>query len=413
MNSAGQLTGFVSLKRDVTEEVKLEARLRQAQKMEAIGNLAGGIAHDFNNILGAIIGYTELYKDQVRDLPKVYHGMEQVLKAALRARDLVQQILTFSRKTEPRKSPTTVIPIVKEITKFLRASLPANIEIRHSLNATSDLILADPSQIHQVLMNLCTNAGHAMAQTGGILEIGLDEVYILENDYFEFSTLESGRYLHLSVLDTGHGIMPEHLDKIFDPYFTTKSIGEGTGLGLAVVHGIVKDHCGEIRVYSNVGKGTVFHVYLRMIEKRPAKEGPLQPAALPRGKETILFVDDERMLADLGKLLLEELGYTVLAETDAVAAVREFKRRKDVIDLVITDKTMPQMTGLAVAREIRAIRPDVPVILCSGFQTVEDIQAQSDLGILHFINKPIMKHVMAHKVREVLNQKQGMGETPA
>ncbi len=403
-DTKGSVVGAIETIRDVTERVRMEHQFHQAQKMEAIGALAGGIAHDFNNILGAIMGYAELYREQVRDRPKVHHAMGEVFKAAVRAKDLVQQILTFSRRTVQEKRPTAVIPIIQEVAGFIRASLPKTIEIRQKLNVSSDMILADDTQVHQVLMNLCTNAGQAMADKGGILEIGLEEVLIGEKEHWRVPSLPIGRYLRLDVRDTGHGIPQEDLGKIFDPYFTTKGIGEGTGLGLAVVHGIVKDHGGEIKVYSEIGKGALFSVYWPLMEKPEDVIRPHAEPDLSGGDERLLLIDDEEPLACLVKEFLEGLGYRVVSETDPLKAVEEFRRNSDEFDLVITDKTMPHMTGFDVVRELRKIRADIPVILCSGFQEKDDQGKQTALGIRFFIMKPVRMQELAETVRKALNR---------
>ncbi len=400
----GEIIGVIQTAQDITERIRLESQLRQSQKMEAIGTLAGGIAHDFNNILGAIMGYTELYMNQVLDRPKVHSGMEQVLKAAMRAWDLVQQILTFSRRTVQEKKPTMIVPIIKEASRFLRASLPTTIEIKQTLKATSDVVIADPTQMHQVLMNLCTNAAHAMMETGGTLEIVLEEVFIGHEQQRHFPSLANGSYLKLSFRDTGHGIKPENLDRIFEPYYTTKTKGEGTGLGLAVVHGIIKEHGGEIKVYSEVGRGTVFDIYLPSVERPTEARRNAEGIILQKGSERILFIDDEQALVNLGKDLLENLGYKVAAMTDPIEAMEAFRKDKDAFDLVITDKTMPHMTGFDVAQEIRGHRVDIPIILCSGFQEKEDSEKLLFYGINYFIVKPISMKKLAIAVRAVLDK---------
>jgi PAS domain S-box-containing protein len=410
-DGAGNVAGIEGTFRDITERKqaeedrkKLESRLIQAQKMEAIGTLAGGIAHDFNNILSAIMGYTELYQDAVRDQPKVYEHTKQVLSAANRAKDLVKQILAFSRKSEHEKKPIILSPIVKEVVKFLRASLPTTIEIKQRINENLDAIMADPTQMHQVLMNLCTNAGHAMKETGGILEIGLKEAVIHADNLLRHPALKSGRYLELCIRDTGHGISQENQEKIFEPYFTTKEKGEGTGLGLAVVHGIVKDHGGEISVYSEVGKGTIFRAYLPLIEKKAEGKKDVEEA-VPWGKgETILYIDDEHMIVDASRQVMEQLGYKVVTETDPVKAIELFKAGRDTFDLVITDKTMPHLTGFDLAREIRRIRADIPLLICSGFQEKEDMEKLKILGISRLISKPIRKFTLAKAIRDVLDK---------
>ncbi len=397
--------------RDMTEHIRsqkererLQSQLIQAQKMEAIGNLAGGIAHDFNNILTGIMGYTEFYMDAVRDRPKVHQGMEQVLKAAERARDLVRQVLTFSRKTEHVKKPVILAQIVDEVVHFMRASLPTTIEMNPQISARSDVILGDPSQLHQVLVNLCTNAGHAMKDKGGILYIGLNKVVIDEDDLLKTPPIKHGRYLLLTVRDTGHGISRGNLERIFEPYFTTKEKGEGTGLGLAVVHGIVKDHGGEIRVYSEEGHGTSFNVYLPLMEHRTEEQSDLVEAVLPGKGETILFVDDEQMIVDLNREVLENLGYRVVTETDPVKAIQVFKDGSNAFDLVITDKTMPHLTGFDVARAVKDIRADIPVLLCSGFQEKGDTERIADIGISKLMIKPTKKSVLARTIRDALDE---------
>jgi len=270
---------------------------------------------------------------------------------------------------------------------------------------TSDVIMADATQMHQVLMNLCTNAGHAMLEKGGVLEIRLEEVLIGREEQWRFPSLVGGRCLKLDVNDTGHGIKAENMEKIYEPYFTTKGKGEGTGLGLAVVHGIVKEHGGEIRAYSEVSRGTLFSVYLPLLEKWADAIPPVAGAALSGGSERILFIDDEDILANLGKEMLEILGYKVVAETDPAKAIELFRKEKDAFNLVITDKTMPHMTGFDVAQELREIREDIPVILCSGFQGKEDLEKQSTFDISCFIIKPIRMHILAETIRNVLDKR--------
>jgi len=372
--------------------------------MEAVGTLAGGIAHDFNNILSGIMGYAELCLKAVPDRPKVLHNMEQVLKAAERAKDLVRQILTFSRKTEHDKKPIALSYIVKDVVKFMRASLPTTIEIIQKINVISDVITADTTQMHQVLMNLCTNAGHSMKETGGVLEVGLNEVVINAQNILHRPPLRHGRYLELSVRDTGHGISQENLGRIFEPYYTTKGKGEGTGLGLAVVHGIVKDHGGEIRVYSEVGKGSIFRVYLPLVEKQEEYRADEEEHIFPGQGEKILFVDDEEMVVDLNKELLEGLGYRVFAETDPLKAIEAFRKDSESFDLVITDKTMPHMTGFDVAQEIRNIRPEIPVVICSGFYKKEDMEKLKDLTNCLSTTKPVRMNVLAKTVRDALGK---------
>ncbi len=403
-NSAGAITNFVAVKRDVTQEMKMEKQVRQSQKMEAIGTLAGGIAHDFNNILAAIMGYTELSLEKMDDRPTSYRNLTQVLNAAHRARDLVQQILAFSRQTEQEKRPMKVIPILKEVCKFLRASLPSTIEINQQIGSMQDLVMSDPTLIHQVIMNLCTNAGHVMRDTGGVLDVIVDTVVLRNDDLLHHPGLSAGHYLKLSVKDTGAGIPPENIDRIFEPYFTTKEQGEGTGLGLAVVHGIVEDHQGEIKVYSEVGAGTTFTVLLPMVEMQDTAPERTKKAEPPGGTERILYIDDEKDLVIIGKTILERLGYRVVAHTVVADALEEFQKEKDAFDLVITDKTMPHFTGFDLAREVKVIRADIPIILCTGFNDEADPEKSRAAGINDIINKPLNKKVLAETIRTVLDR---------
>jgi PAS domain S-box-containing protein len=402
---------FTARTRADEERKKLQEQLQQAQRMEAIGTLAGGIAHDFNNILTGIIGYTDLYINEVRDRPEVHHGMTQVLQAGNRAKDLITQILTFSRKTVREKIPITLGPIVNEIVKFMRASLPTTIEIRKHVEAVSGAVMADPSQMHQVLMNLCTNAGFAMKDTGGLLTIELRESAVAQENLDHHPTMKPGRYLQLTVRDTGYGISEENLGRIFDPYFTTKEKGEGTGLGLAVVDGIVKDHGGEIDVESKPGQGTVFRIYLPLMEQQSVEERKTADVlSLGRG-ERILFVDDEKIAVELSGEMFEKLNYRVTAERDPVQALELFRKDSGAFDLVITDKTMPHMTGFDLARAIRGIRADIPVLICSGLQEAGDQEKLAALGISRMLMKPIPMKVLAGAVRDILDGNGGTPET--
>jgi PAS domain S-box-containing protein len=385
------------------EKEKLEARLRQAHKMEAIGTLAGGIAHDFNNILGIILGNTELALDDVPEWNPAQQNLKEVRDACMRAKDLVRQILAFTRKTEQGLKAVRVGPLVEEALRLLRASIPTTIEIRHNIAAESDTVMADGTQIHQVLMNLCTNAAQAMKETGGVLEIALVDEGLSEDDVWKYESLTPGRYVRLTVSDTGPGIDPNVLDRIFDPYFTTKGIGEGTGMGLSVVHGIVKNHRGSVRVETEVGKGTSFHVLL----PRTGEEeigGTESVEGFPTGRERILFVDDEAALARMGQQILERLGYQVESNTNPAEALAVFRENSDRFDLVITDMTMPQMTGESLARELMAIRPDIRIVLCTGYSHIMDEEKARSIGIRGFIMKPLSKSDMARTVRKVLDE---------
>jgi signal transduction histidine kinase/ligand-binding sensor domain-containing protein/CheY-like chemotaxis protein len=382
-----------------------QQRLVQAQKMEAIGTLAGGIAHDFNNILGAIIGYTELVLDDLPKGTRLQKNIQYVLSGAERAAELVKQILAFSRKAVQERKPLILSKIVEDALNLLRSSLPATIEIRRDIRTKTGTILGDPTQIHQVMMNLGTNAAHAMKEKGGILEVTLDEAVLDEETAAKQHNIKPGPYLRLTVSDTGHGIAKVVMKRIFEPYFTTKKIGEGTGMGLAVVHGIVKGHGGNISVYSEPGKGTTFNMFFPEIETPVKTQSPLKEKP-PGGIERILLVDDETSLAEVGTQMLERLGYKVKGIANPIDALETFREKPNHFQLVISDLTMPHMTGIQLAQEILSIRPDIPVILCSGYSaslTEDQIKA---LGISEFIMKPVIKSELAQVVRRVLDKKQ-------
>jgi len=388
-------------KRDEQERKRLEAQLQQSQKLEAIGTLAGGIAHDFNNILGAVMGYAELALHEVDKASTPYQYLHEVLHAGSRAKDLVKQILTFSRQTEQEQTPVLVKLIAKEVVKLLRASLPATIEIRHDIQSDA-LVMGDPTQIHQVIMNLCTNAGYAMQARGGRLEVSLLELELDEESAANYPNLKSGPYLKLTVGDTGPGIPAHDLDRIFEPFFTTKEKGEGTGMGLAVVHGIVTGHGGDIFVHSEPEQGATFTVFFPAVEKRIEPANRIDPP-IPTGTERILFVDDEAALANAGKHMLESLGYEVVVRTGSDEALELFNARPDRFDLVITDMTMPGLTGDELARVMMQIRSDIPVILCTGFSARISEEKSLALGIRAYITKPVLKRQIGETVRKVLD----------
>ena len=400
-DSAGEITRYVAVMRDVTEELEKEKQLRQSQKMEAIGTLAGGIAHDFNNILSAVIGYSEILLDKIKKEDSLSEDLQEILTAGVRAKDLVKQILTFSRQAEHELQPVQVSLIVKEALKLLRASMPSTIEIRRNIQS-DDTVMADPTQIHQILMNLCTNAEHAMRGRRGVLEVKLNSVDLDEKFLIGQTDAVPGRFLRLTVKDSGHGMTSEVMEKIFDPFFTTKEREEGTGMGLAVVHGIVKNHGGIIMVSSESEKGTTFSVYL------PATEMDMKPDSkirqpLPTGTEHILFVDDEKTLVDLGKATLNRHGYEVTTRTSSIEALELMKSRPHDFDLVVTDLTMPNMTGKELAEEIIRVRTEIPIILCSGFSTKLTEEKAKVIGIRAFIKKPVIQADLLTTVRRVLD----------
>ena len=388
------------LKREIEERKQVEKQLRQAQKMEAIGTLAGGIAHDFNNILAVILGFTEIALNMPEDT-RTQHWLKQVLKAGERAKELVQQILAFSRETEQERKPVRITPILKETLKLLSASLPATIEIREDV-AASGTILGDPTQIHQVLMNLCTNAAYAMREEGGVLTVSQSDVELDVEAAARYPNLPPGSYLRLIVSDTGHGMDRAVMERIFDPYFTTKEPNEGTGLGLSVVHGIVQSYGGVITVDSEPGKGTSFHVVLPRIDREDTPKAETF-APLPTGNERILFIDDEKMLVEMGQEMLESLGYDVVALTNSLEALETFRAQPDRFDLVITDQTMPHKTGAELGRELLRIRPDIPIILCTGFSEIITEKQAEATGIRRFLMKPILRREMAQTIRDLLD----------
>ena len=401
-DKAGTIRHYVTIERDVTHEADLEMQLRQVQKLEAIGTLAGGIAHDFNNILAAIMGYAEMALYDVPEETQGRRNLEQVLKAGYRGKDLVKQIITFSRRSEQERRPMLVSPVIKEILKLLRASLPTTIEIRPRIEAQAGMVLAEPTQIHQVLMNLCSNAAYAMREKGGVLEIRLAEVHTSSDDATLHPGLNPGPYMKLVVSDTGHGMDRATMERIFEPFFTTKKPGEGTGMGLAVVHGIVKSYEGAVVVESDPGKGTTFEVFLPRIEGDSLPEADAD-VPIPTGSERILFVDDEEDLVNMVQQMLKRLGYSVVAKTNSIEALEVFKTQPDEFSLVITDQTMPQMTGAGLAKELMSIRPDIPIILCTGFSEVISAEEAKALGIREFLMKPFAPREIAEIIRHVLD----------
>ncbi|MEE9148457.1 MAG: ATP-binding protein [Candidatus Tectomicrobia bacterium] len=392
------------------ERKRLEDWLRQSQKMEAIGTLAGGIAHEFNNVLMVMIGFTQMAIDDISPATPLYQNLQEVLTAGKRAKDLVRQILTFSRKSDHKRIPVPLPSLVHATLTLLRASLPTTIAIQQHIAPDAGTVLADPTQIHQILLNLCTNAEHAMREMGGILAIGLDHVEV--DDAFAVSRpeLQVGPHVRLTVRDTGHGMPPEVVERIFDPFFTTKGIGEGTGMGLAIVQGIVTSHGGAITVESRPGHGTTFAVYLPRITA--AAESEVYPEmSLPHGTGCILFVDDEETLARLGQGMLQRLGYDVVARTSSTKALEAFRAMPERFDLVITDQTMPHMTGEMLVKELQRIRPDIPIILCTGFSHVMHAEKAQALGIEAFLMKPVIARDLAVTIQQVLAQHHGQDDT--
>ncbi len=390
--------------RDITDRKRLENQLRQAQKMEAIGTLAGGIAHDFNNILAAIIGYTELATFDIPRTSPAWRNLQEVLTAGHRAKELVQQILTFSRPRDHRRQPVRLHLLVKETLNLLRATLPSTITINNQAVQNADSVLADPTQLHQVLMNLCTNAEHAMRSRGGNLDVGIESVDVDLTFALRHPPLQPGPHVRLTVRDTGHGIPPEVVDRIFEPFFTTKDVGEGSGMGLAVAHGIVTSHGGAITVDSTPDVGTTFAIYLPCIRDTSPPPGPVTDA-MPQGQGRILVVDDEDALTRMNQDMLERLGYEVVTCSSGPEALERFRAEPEHFDLVLTDQTMPALTGRMLTEELRRLRPDIPIVLCTGFSHVMNADKAREMGIDAFLLKPLSMQTLARTLQQILRQR--------
>ena len=401
--ASGEIPFVIEVITDVTERIAIEAQLRQAQKLEAIGTLAGGIAHDFNNLLTAILGFGEIVMEELPPGSLLRDEQAYVIMAGKRARDLVKQILTFSRRTDQQLEPQLLQFIVRETLALLRASLPSTIEIKESIDVNCGPVLAGSVQIHQVVMNLCTNAFQAMRETGGGLAVTLKSVNQAEAQATDSGDLPPGRYAVLEVADTGAGMSKAVQERIFDPFFTTKAPGQGTGLGLAVVHGIVMELDGAINVTSVPDRGTTITVYLPMLEKELPVEPSIQSQELPRGTESVLVVDDQEIIVLMHRHILECLGYRVEAFTDSEQALQTFRDKPDSFDLLLTDMTMPNLTGAELAVEVMRLRPSMPIIICTGYSELIDKDMAMGMGIREFLQKPLEKIELAQAVRRVLN----------
>ncbi len=384
------------------ERAKLELQARRLQKLEAIGTLAGGIAHDFNNILGAILGYAELAAMDLPEESPSAKELEQVLYAAERGKELVKQILTFSRTAEQEFKPLRIQLVVREALKLLRATIPTTVEIEFDLDTDAGIILADQTQIHQVVMNLCTNAYQALEENSGKIRISLEKVDIRDEEITDPDAIYEEQYTKLSVEDTGCGMDAIMIERIFDPFFTTKSVGQGTGMGLAVVHGIVKSHKGFLHVDSEPDKGAVFRVYFPRIDEQ-VTDVALREKRIPQGTEHIMFVDDEEQLVKIGNLMLGKMGYTVDSFADSQTALEAFIASPDKYDLVITDQTMPQITGMELASRMMAIRSDLPVILVSGFSNSVTPERVKEIGIREYLMKPVSALDFGKSIRRALD----------
>ena len=400
---------FIATMRDISRRRELAQQLQQSQKMEAIGTLAGGIAHDFNNIFSIILGYTSLVLDDHEggrhsDDAELKDNLTTVIQAGRRARDLIEQILTFSRHAEQAKRPLVLQPIVQEVMKLMRSTLPSTIEIRQDLASEPATVLADPSQLHQVLMNVCTNGAHAMEEAGGVLEIVLDRTAV-DDTANAAGELSPGSYVRLMVRDTGSGMDQATMERIFEPFFTTKGVGRGTGLGLSVAHGIVTNYGGAIRADSALGQGTRFELLLPYYAAEVGEvEGEAAPSA-PVGKGRILFVDDEAALVRMAEKVLTRLGYSVVGETGSRAALEVFRENPTGFDLIVTDQTMPGMTGDALLGEIRKLRTDIPVLLCTGFNHRLSPERAREMGLDGYLMKPVLAHELGQAVGRALQSR--------
>ncbi len=406
----GSLRDITARKQADEEKKKLEAQLIQAQKLEALGTLAGGIAHDFNNILGAIIGYAELSQLSLSETDELHAYQSQILTAGQRAKELVQQILTVARPHEHVKVPVEVHLIAKEVVRLMSQVVPSTVVIKYSIDSQAGTVLADPAQLHQVLMNLCANAAHAMRQqSNGVLDIQLEPHILDEESPLFLGNLPPGEYVRLQVIDNGHGMDSKTMDRIFDPYFTTKKKGEGTGLGLAVVRGIVTNHGGAIHVKSEIGKGSVFQIYLpRISSPKSSKKEKVEKHL--RGDERILLVDDESQLVNIGRSMLQRLGYKVTATNSSAEALEIFLARPHDFDLVLTDQTMPDITGIHLAEEILSVRSDIPIVLNTGFSDQIDPEQAKQIGISEFLEKPFTAAILSAALRRALEKKKEEGK---
>jgi PAS domain S-box-containing protein len=411
---AARAAGEMERRRTEEEKAKLEAHLQQAQKMELIGSLAGGIAHDLNNILSPISGLSEMLLEDIPPGSPAHESMEQIHNSAQRGSDLVKQILAFCCQSKHQKLPIRIQPILKEVLKLARATISMNIEITSHIKPDCGMVSADPTQIHQTAMNLITNAFHAVEQKGGTINITLKETAIGSLDEKEElpfhaipEDLLAGKYACITVSDTGTGMDQTLIDKIFDPYFTTKGQGKGMGLELSVVHGIVKEHGGDIRVYSELGKGTAFYVYLPLLEDANDSKAAAVVRKYPTGHENILLVDDEAPIVRMEQMMLERLGYRVTVRTSSPDALAAFRADPSLFNLVISDRGMPNMTGEQLAAELISIRPGIPIILCTGFSDETDVQRAKAMGVKGFLMKPVATGDLAEMVRKVLDEVAG------
>jgi len=401
-DDTGKIQYSISSWRDITERKKMEVQLHQAQKMESIGNLAGGIAHDFNNLLYPIIGFAEMLKEDLPPESSEHENAQEIFNAGKRGGELVKQILAFSRQSDHKLQPVRIQKILNEVLKLTRSSIPSDIEMHQDIQPDCGSVMAEATQLHQISMNLITNAYHAVEEASGTISVQLKEIKMSAGELKD-SPLKSGKYAMLSISDNGSGIPRNLINNIFEPYFTTKEKGKGTGLGLAVVYGIVKEHKGDIKVYSEEGKGTTFNVYIPLMKKTTGTTTNDPVSVLPTGTESLLLVDDEKSIVGLEKQILERLGYNVVTQSSSIKALEVFKSNPNKYDLVITDMTMPGMTGDKLAKEILSIKLEMPIIICTGFSERINKEQADDIGVNGFLMKPVVKSEMAQMVRKVLD----------
>lgn len=396
---------IISIKsiRNISEIKKIEMRLQQVQRMESIGNLAGGIAHDFNNLLFPIMGMAEILIEDLPDGSSEQESAREIFNAGQRGSELVKQILAFSRQSEHKVMPVHIQHVLSQVLKLAHSTIPANIDICENIQRDCGPVRADPTQLHQIAMNLITNAYHAVEHKSGKIVVELKEV-ILDIDELSGSLLPLGHYVRLTVSDNGTGIEPGMMNDIFEPYFTTKEKGKGTGLGLALVYGIVKKYKGDIQVYSEPGQGTTFNIYLPLVHSPYKKDSARKGGRLQTGCERILLVDDEYAIVNLEKLILERLGYQVTSCTESLEALSIFRANPEAFDLVLSDMTMPNMTGEQLAAELMSVKPDIPVIICTGFSDKINKDKAEEFGIKGFLMKPVLKSELSQIVRKVLDE---------
>ena len=386
------------------EKINLEAQLLQLQKMETIGTLAGGIAHDFNNILTPILGYTEMALEELSIESTLRYDVEQINTAAIRGKDLVQQILTFSRQVDFDKKPLQMHKVVTEVLNLIKASFPANIGIKQNLKRDCGTVLADATQMHQIIMNLCTNAYHAMMKTGGVLEVSLDAIDIEEKYINKKRSIKKGTYVCLTVRDTGYGMDKRTVARIFEPFFTSKDVGSGSGLGLSVVHGIVNNYNGFIEVESELKKGSVFKIFLPQYSKDIPEDKNIS-LKKKKGKGSILFVDDEKEITYMGKKMLESLGYSVDISTDGLEALEDIKNKPNKYDLLVTDQAMPNILGTDLVLKAREIQKNLKVIIITGYNEALPLNVKEEYGVSDVVLKPIILSEFSKLIGEVLELK--------